>query len=91
MDKLACSHSRAWELYAESVLTSNENVFQSRECFGRTDLTPITSDNCQGANIWPAVNITRSMGFYANKAGPAPVFPTSYWLATNNASTYSLT
>lgn len=88
MDKLACSHSRAWELYAESILSPSDNVFQSLECFGED--YPFSAQNCQGAK-WPAVNITRSMGFYANKAGPAPVFTTNYWLLTNNASSYSLT
>jgi pimeloyl-ACP methyl ester carboxylesterase len=74
-DKLCCSHSRAWELYAESVVSPN-TVFNSTWC-----LFSERSPSCNG-------NLYSSMGFHSQRLTGTSY---EFYVATNNQSLYSLT
>lgn len=85
MDKLACSHSRAWEYYAESIVRDN-TVFKSLECVGATG-PPYSASTCTGNQGKDC-----SMGYWANTCRYAVGFPyvMNYYLGTNAVSPYSL-
>lgn len=84
LDKLACSHSRAWKYYAESILSDNPQIFWSLECVGEN--YPFSETNCLGNNI--AFNSNCSMGYYADTCR-FPLAPINFWLATNQEAPYS--
>ena len=75
MYTLACSHTRAWKYFAESVYrTSTVKPFKSYEC----GVSPASADLC--------VTEGNSMGYHATK----PMFPSRYFTPTASASPYSL-
>jgi hypothetical protein len=87
LDKLVCSHRRAWEYYAESILASSPSVFKALECFGTA--FPFDATKCTGNPF--NVGAYCSMGYWAEMC-KNPLLPNvNYYVDTNSASPYSKT
>lgn len=99
IDHLCCSHSRAWELYAESILKPT-SVFKSTFC----NFLQLAAKTCDVTET-----TILSMGYHAFDRStwlirpfPLPSFATQYastlggyqgdfYVVTNDASPYSMT
>lgn len=87
IDRLACSHRRAWEYYAESI-TSPKGAFYSGVCVvGSGAVRYFNSSNC------PAGTYSVNMGYYARDDFKNLGFAIDFYCATSDGSNgkYSLT
>lgn len=71
----ACSHSMAYTYWAESVRSTNKNIFASKQC---NNWTEFTSNTCDAAAPVGYMGLNASNTLRKN-----------YYLATNLASPYS--
>lgn len=80
IDRLACSHRRAWELYVESV-KSPKGAFASGACIAGSGVANIyTESNCS-PTFFPS-----NMGFYSRESYPGGT-NFDYYAPTTDGST----